>query len=1182
MSDHFGNIPIQPPESTPPGKKPTKPTPRTPTVSTSKRKGRSPSKGLGWVAAVVIIAVCYCVLGFFGVPYYVSTIFPNHFQNKTGLVLVPSTVAFNPFTFRFETGELRVLSESGATILSLQSLLANVAPVSLLRLNLVCNTVTVNKLDLNLTRELDGSYNFQQIFGAKKDSKPSDLFNFNNLPFFLSLNNISITNSRITFNDAPAGKVHTVENIQLDLPTFSNIPFQTDQYLRPHFSAIINGSPVELTGQARLGESDGKEQATKLSLDIHDLDLTIYSGYLPFSLPMEFKKGRANGKLDLLFDPQNKSGDKLSIGFQLLISAAELTRENETIVIVVPTAQLNGNLQPVSKTLHFTEIAVKEPTVSSFGKSFLENLKQPEKQKEKATAPHLTSVAVAPYSMAIDLFLVDKGSVQFFPEQKDEKPASTWNSIQLSVKNYRSAPENLNNQSGGSFSLAGEKDGSSSSFSWQGTFTSTGDLTGSLTLLKMDGEDLFKSIDSDLPVKVKGIADLKGQLSLYSKKDLQSHLGFKLADTDISIENFVLTDNEKNLLSAPLAKFTSLSLQDKFINFGNVHLPEGIAQFNYGRIPKFFTTFNSKKYQLQGIDFEGKVTFNPTDKTGQTFKLTDVALKANQLDNAQKASNNLSVSGKTEVGGVFQAQGEVILKPFSAALKTGFRGLPAKNIFPFFSTSPLLEDIKANLSGKGLFRLPTKSFVGELQLTDVSGRGPKTKPFSWQKSVFRNLNYTAEPFHIGISSANIEQARFTWEITKDDNGPMQYLANFCQTYLPTVDRRSSGKPSTTMSPVDIQEISFTDAQIDIHDRRLTPNWDATAFNFAGKIKDIHSGSTPGKSVFSFTGKLDDTPFDINGEIDPFALENNGAFHFSLENYPLASFQSQLSPMINVNPSNGKLNLTLDCTWQDRHYLSSGNLVLADVKPVDVTSESALPLALLTGDDNTFQLPFTFSRTEPVAKTTLFDELLTSFQRLVVKGAVSPLLLATGDFTDLIGNEYVEFSPGEFMLSESGQKVLIRYSALLKAHPHVGLILSGGIDKEIDRRAMKERLEATEQKRVDKKNEQLFKKWQEDKALYEKNLAEQQKIIGPDGKIVEQNIPSALLTQFTPLRPVPVVVDETMLLELAQKRINILIQYFTSQLALEPGRIEVLPPEENTADSESQTTGVTITLKAISQ
>ncbi len=128
MSDHFGNIPIQPPESIPPSKKPIKKIPRTPAVRTPKKKRRSSNKGLVWIAAVVIIIACYCTLGFFGVPYYVSNILPKHFQDRTGLVLIPSTVTFNPFTFRFETGELKILSESGTTILSIAITLGKRCP----------------------------------------------------------------------------------------------------------------------------------------------------------------------------------------------------------------------------------------------------------------------------------------------------------------------------------------------------------------------------------------------------------------------------------------------------------------------------------------------------------------------------------------------------------------------------------------------------------------------------------------------------------------------------------------------------------------------------------------------------------------------------------------------------------------------------------------------------------------------------------------------------------------------------------------------------------------------------------------------------------------------------------------------------------------------------------------------
>ncbi len=321
------------------------------------------------------------------------------------------------------------------------------------------------------------------------------------------------------------------------------------------------------------------------------------------------------------------------------------------------------------------------------------------------------------------------------------------------------------------------------------------------------------------------------------------------------------------------------------------------------------------------------------------------------------------------------------------------------------------------------------------------------------------------------------------------------------------------------------------------------------------------------------------PFTIHGEVDLFSQKKNGTYHFSLENYPLASFYQQLAAKTDIDASDGEVKLTLDGRWRDQLYINSGTLTLTNLKP-PATSDFAVPLALLTGTDDTVQLPFDFSRTEPVGAHTLFDELLTSFQTKIIKGSVSPFLLAGDEFSDLIGNEFIEFHPGQFMISPSGQEVLGRYGALLTAHPQVGLILSGGINRETDSQAMMEHLSALEQQRVALENEKLMQQWQEKKARYQENLAEQRKTTGPDQKILEQDIPADILAGFTPLQPVPIVIDDAMLLELAQKRINIVYKYFTTELDLQPGRISVMPPDILDGISESPTSGVSISLKAI--
>ena len=1192
MSDRFGNIPIQSPESSPFAQKPSKENSQPPsrpsrqTQPTARKKSpkKAPSLSKIWALVIALLTIlgCYSALGFLGVPYYCTSVLPEHFHDKTALVLEPTSVTFNPFTFRFATGEVRILAGSGATILSLRALQADIAPLAVLHRDLASKTLTIDGLDLNIVRERDGSYNFQPFFGTGKSRKISEIIKPAELPLFFSLNNISITNSKVTFNDKPAGKIHTAEKIKLDLPTFANMSFQTEQYLRPHFSAIVNGSPIELTGQANLGQTD-EDQATRLTVDVHDLELPTYADYLPFSLPMTCIKGTANGKIDLLFAPHNKSGDKLSIGFQLHIAGAELIGENESINILLPNARVDGNLQPVSRILQLREVALKEPTVSTFGgRSFLESIEQLGKKNDPAALADLATEKAAPYRLMLDLLLVDDGGVQFFSKKNDPQPASTWKTIQVSIKDYDADAEANPHIHQGSLSISGEKEGTPTSFSWQGKFTSPESLTGNLHLLKIDSQDLQAAIGDARPFAIKdleGIGNLTGQLIFYTTKESPYRIHYKLVDAEVSIDNFALLDNAQSILRAPVLKLTGLNLANETFDFGSVQLQNGTAQFMYGRLPNIYRDFIAKKYRLQGIDFTGKVLFTGEKKSDQPLTFTEVSLKANDLANGPTPSDNLSVSGNTKDGGIVQAQGSVALTPFSVALRTGFRRLPLQDILPFFTTSTQLADLQGNLSGKGLLSLPTKNFAGELELSDVSGKGPQKTPFSWQKSVFRDVKYTAVPFHFGAASVAVDAAHFSWQITAETNGPMQYFSDIMKNYLPAADDQAAVKTESSLAPVDIGEISFTAGTMDIHDRRLSPDWTLDGVGFAGSITNVRAAA---ESRFSFAGQMGNSPFTIDGTMAPFANEANGTFHVSLEDFPLASFTQQFAAKTEIDTGKGQLTLALDCAWQEKQYISSGTLVLADVKPDTDSSDIALPLALLTDSNGDVELPFNFSRTAPVGQTALEEELFTSLQRLLVKGSVSPLLLASGDFSDLIGNEFIEFHPGEFMLTDTGRKTLSRYAALLIANPHVGLILSGGVDKQIDGTAMKKNLTAVEQQRVERENEKLFKNWQDQKDLYQKKLEEEQKSGGANEKIVEQNIPAEILTPYKPLRPVPVEIGEAMLLDLAHKRIDIVYQYLTTQHPVQPERIAIVWPDSLADEPESSTNGVVIALAALGQ
>ncbi len=1177
MPDRFGEIPIHSPQSSSVTPKVIKRSPSSP-VKPDKEPAPGRMRIWGWGIGVILVFALYSCLGFLGVPYYLTEILPKTFSDKTGLALDPGSIKFNPLTFRLEVEKMLLASPSGAPIISFSSLETDLAPLSLLRRDMVSNAVTIQELDLNLIRELDGSYNIAKLLGSKNVNEGSEIINFSDLPFFFSLNNISIQNSRVVFNDIPTKKRHTIEEIQLALPTFSNIPFQADQYLRPQFSAVINGSPIELTGQAHMGEPGDEGKATNLSCDILNLDLPLYSGYLPFELPFQFQKGKADGKIELFFDPREEKGKKLSIGFELQILGAELQSENNSLILAVPTARLSGKLQPVSRTLVFDSIALREPSVSSFGKSFGQNISQLMHAKATKTAPG--TAGVSPLHLLVDLLIVDDGIVYLFDDKKGKEPTKTWESLQLSVKNYTSKTRKTDVQNSGSFRVSGEKAGTSSYFSWQGTLPGPDSLNGPLTMVKADTNELFITTGQDHPFQVQGETNLKGEFSITLSKGTPDPISYSLKDAEVTIEGFHLIADQKKVITAPIAKLHGLNLENGSFDFGDVFLTNGSVQVSYGRMPDLFTSFSSGRYRLQGIEFDGKATLDHVDKNRHKLVFSNLSLKANELDNGDKTKVNLSISARSSVTGTLKAQGYVQLSPFSLTAKAGFSGLPAKNIFSFFTKSSFLNNIEGELDGKGSFSLPDYSFSGELQLADGSSKISDGSTFFWKKTVLKDVKYSADPFYLGIALIEINNGDFSWLITDKDSDPLQQLAAFFKKTLPHNKRKEAEKRPSVASKVDIQQVIFSEGEVHIQDSRLQPKWLGEVIGLAGTIQDIHSAESTGKSAFTFTGLLDDSPFTIQGAVNLFSPDNNGAIHFILEQYPLASYHEQLTPKVDANTSVGEFDLTLDSTWQDGRYHSSGVLLLADIEPVSKTSNSALPLALLNGPDNIYHMNFDFSSSIPVAQTVLFEELLSQFQTLIVKGSVSPLLLATDNFNDLIGNEFAEFRPGEFMLSDRGREVLTLYTALLIAHPHIGLELSGGVDREIDEQAMRSHLEAIELKRIENENKKLFDKWQTQKDLYEKKLLNRQNNIGPGGNYGDLEIPDDVLLGFTPLQPEPVVVSEAMLLELAEKRVDVLYQHFTTQLTLQPEQIVIAQSNGIAPTTGSPANRVDIALRAV--
>ncbi|MDA8165244.1 MAG: hypothetical protein M0017_09490, partial [Desulfobacteraceae bacterium] len=173
---------------------------------------------LARLAAIpLVFLVLYYLAGSLLVPYLLERVLPGRLAKALDRPVAVGDAAFNPFTLTVTLGDVLIgprLSEPAEGIdplLSFSRLKLDFSAASFSRLALICDRVAVRRPVIHLLRRQDGSYNL-------KDLLPPGLARLR-----FSFNNISVREGRLVFNDRPARATQLVEDIDLALPSLSNI-----------------------------------------------------------------------------------------------------------------------------------------------------------------------------------------------------------------------------------------------------------------------------------------------------------------------------------------------------------------------------------------------------------------------------------------------------------------------------------------------------------------------------------------------------------------------------------------------------------------------------------------------------------------------------------------------------------------------------------------------------------------------------------------------------------------------------------------------------------------------------------------------------------------------------------------------------------------------------------------------
>ncbi|PID75398.1 MAG: hypothetical protein CSB23_04100 [Deltaproteobacteria bacterium] len=1177
MSDLYGNIPINPDYQEDDQQIASEPPQRRPSRKTE-RKGR-PRRLWLWPLAGLLLLAVYSVTGFIGVPYYIERHLPGRFLNQDKAEFAADTIRFNPFTYRLNIANGSIRDETHRPLVRFDRLQLDFAPVPFLRMNLICKEVLLSGLALSVERKKDHSYDLAELFlPINGEDEGRAMLVFSELPFRFSLNNISVTDSAIDFSDASTGKRHRVENIQLKLPSLSNIAYAVENFIKPHFSAVINGSPVLLTGSARLDPESGLIASSQLSCKLDDVELLNYAQYLPMEMPFDVQRGKMDAELSITFHGEGSRQEKTVVDYSLVLKdlAGRFPRQN--LAVEAPEIHIDGHYRPIQRRIEIQQCTADAAKIDYNGSSLtadlLSILPRARQVPGQLSAP-LQNLHIL--IRAADI----SGSLKIASNAEKAAKPHIIEQLKVQLRNYATNPNAADlpeAQETASLSVSGQDQQKKGRFTYTGQIDSKASLSGELELQEIEASKVMALLFPGRKIESQGKGWLRSHITITPGKDRKAE--FRYANLNLALQNLQLEESGRHFFSARRFTLKGGNLNLKKPDLGEITIEGGDIYWNNQKLPGLLSQPQGLGASLPHLAFQGRLQIQMASKA-QPIQIQDCSLSITRQKDAE-SPGQIAIRGKIKSGGKIEANGDISSAPFKLSLSSRFTALGAQEAAAFLPGTTFLAKSTGKVSGSGNVTLPRFSFSGNFTHENGGLQRAGAAPLRWQKLSCENLHLRTDPSHLGIGRIQIDQLQTEVSIEKNTVPLSKALIEAIRQHLFHISIGPQKKDrKNALSPLDLQEIEINDATVTMNDQRMSPPWTGLATKVEGAIKDIHTTRSSQSSSFAFSGLLDGADFTWKGSFLPTEQGQKESSLLTLQGYPLRNIRTQLAADLSgLQVDSASVDLDLDSRFAGEKNQLLVRGVFTGLQTDNIQPELALVLAMLSREDGTYLIERQEESDLALTQNrTVLQDVTQALKTMELKAGLSPLFLVTKDYADLIDKEYVDFTPGEFTPTADGHKTMLRYQALLSDYPRIGLELSAGIDRNSDMASMQLQLEQYEKKRVELENEKRFAAWKARKEQYQRQVAEKAAQAQGGGAISETDIPEDLLTSFTPIQPEPMVVSDAMLLELAGKRLELVKERLGAGFSQDPPRIRIVPPQ-NTASAQGPSPGVKITIRPL--
>ena len=1020
-----------------------------------------------WILwALVGLLVAFAVVGFFAVPPILKSRLEETLSEVLHRKVTVEGVRVNPFAPSVTVRGLSVRERTGdPPFARFDELYANAAWRSIFYLAPVVDEITVVKPQLRLVRNADRTYNFQDLLDEFMARPKSDA----PMPKF-AVFNIRLVDGRVDFDDRVEGEKHEVSDLRVGIPFLSSLPADAEVNVAPELSMMVNGALLSLMGEALPFEGT---RAATLNLDVHSVNLTRLTDYLPFQPRAKLADAVLDARLTIAFEQPSGSAPVVKLrGSTAVRRLSVLDLQNRPVLAWKRLGIELNEVEPLAARIDLKSVELEGADI---------HLRRDRTGAINFTRLGPAAAAAARAEPRAEAFIL-----------RIDRIAAKLDRLRITDETTRPAFDTV---------LAGEMQGSD--FDLQEGKRSEWTLslrTDAGEAIKLAARAIAVPLAADGKVELAGIVLKRYQPYVDQAADLRIDdgkvdlgLAFKWEKNDLALTDIALglkslrarLSDEKE----PFVRIGSLEVKGaraetgaQTANLGEVAIVDMAVRLRRGEdgilnVVRIAKADRSEKGERPGrpwrIDLaratlqRGAVTFVDLalGEPAATISIAPLEMKAEKLSTAKGASGRVDVRATIDKKGTLAASGPLTLDPLGARLNVVARTIGLLPAQRYIDDKVYFAMTSGALSAKGTasFELPPggalkAAYRGGIEVTDFASIDQRSTNdlLKWKTLSLAAIDFELEPFKLSLDEIALSDYYARIIVTPQGSLNLQELVKESDAPPQSPAEPAPGAPAPN---VRIGKITASDGNVNFSDFFIRPNFTANLTGFGGSVTEM----TPEKAGdVELRGKIDNAALvEAAGRVN---LLSNDLFldmKASARDIELAPLSAYAVKYAGYGIQRGKLSLALKYGIDNRKLRAENQIYLDQLtfgERVESPTATKLPVTLavaLLKDRNgviDVNLPISGSLDDP--QFSVGGIILQVIGNLLVKAVTSPFAL----LGSLVGSSeelsFVEFAPGSAALAAAEQQKLGNLAKALTERPNLRLEITGRAAPEPDEAALK--------------------------------------------------------------------------------------------------------------------------------